>query len=134
MRLRLFTVHSMAPLTERQQKAAALTRWLQRLGAFVTNPMPLAANQKLRFQVLHTDRNAVLARLSEQGWSPIACEVGQRFHRDQLLPCQTFELDLPVDPPPVQDRNIYGEIAQRKQSDLERQSVLRYLGMEQPKK
>src|SRR5215510_2207064 len=60
MRLRLFTVHEMAPLTARQQKAAALTRWLQDLGAFVTSPLPLAPNQKLRFQVLQTDRNAVL--------------------------------------------------------------------------
>src|SRR5215813_3244883 len=130
MRLRLFQVYEMAPLSERQQKAQRLMRWLHELGAFVVNPMPLDPNRKLRFQVLHTDRAAVLAKLSEQGWSPVSCDVGSRFHNDQLLPCTTFELDLPFDPPPpMQDRNIYGEIAQRKQSDLERQAVLRYLGL-----
>lgn len=130
MRLRLFTVHSMAPLSERQKKAAALMRWLQDdLHAFVVNPMPLAANQRLRFQVLHVDRNAVLANLSEQGWSPVSCDVGSRFHNDQLLPCTTFELDLPFDPPPpVQDRTIHGqvEVAQPKK-DSEASAMLKHI-------
>jgi len=129
MRLRLFRlVHAMAPLTPRQEKAAALTRWLHDIGAFVVNPMPLNPMGRLRFQVLHTDREAVLAKLREQDWEPISCEVGQRFHRDQLLPCQTFELDLPFDAPPVQNR-IHGEVAQPQKTDVELQGMRRYLGL-----
>jgi len=135
MQLRLFTVHEMAPLTPRQEKAAALTRWLQDdLGVFVTSPLPLGPTQRLRFDVLHQDREAVLAKLREQDWSPIACDVGQRFHNGMLLPRQTFELDLPLDPPPVQNRTIYGEVASSKKSDHEIEQVKRYLGLTGPKK
>jgi len=132
MQLRLFTVHQMAPLTERQQKAEGLARWLKNLGAFVTNPMPLAGNQRLRFDVLHTDRNAVLAKLAEQGWAPIQGTIHQRFHRDELVPCTTFELDLPMDPPPVQNL-IHGEIATPAKTDVELQGMRRYLGLEAKK-
>jgi hypothetical protein len=65
----------------------------------------------LRFDVLHCDREAVLTKIREQDWSPIYCSDGQRFHRDTLLPCQTFELDLPREKPPVHDRRIHGELA-----------------------
>src|SRR5262245_10519044 len=72
MRLRLFTVHQMT-LTERQQTAERLMRWLQGKGmnAFVTNPMPLDPGQPgLRFQVLNEDRDLVLSKLREQDWAP----------------------------------------------------------------
>ena len=48
----LAAVDNMAPLTERQQQAEALTQELQRLGVFVVSPLPLADDARLRFQVL----------------------------------------------------------------------------------
>ena len=68
MQLRLFKVYEMV-LSERQQKAQSLARWLADIGAFVTSPLPLDPMRRLRFQVLHSDRDAVLAKIREQDWS-----------------------------------------------------------------
>src|SRR5215467_11600519 len=104
MRLRLFTVHQMA-LSERQQTAERLMRWLQGMGAFVTNPMPLDPGQSsLRFDVLNDDRERILAELRKQDWAPITGVVNMRFYRDTLVPCTSFEIALPSDQPVVQDR------------------------------
>jgi hypothetical protein len=66
MRLRLFTVHTMAPLTERQQKAQALMHEIHRLGGYVICPMPLGLGERLRFQVLvGPECDAVLEKLRE---------------------------------------------------------------------
>jgi len=132
MRLRLLRVFEMV-LSERQQKAQGLTRWLQSINAHVTNSMPLNPNEQLRFWVTNEDREDVLTKLRQQDWSPRFVSVDMRFHRDVLIPATLYELDLPAEPPPVQDRTIRGELAQPKKTDPERQAVLRYLGME-PKK
>src|SRR5262245_17679663 len=100
MRLRLFTVHEMA-LTERQQTAEALMHWLHKLGAFVTNPMPLDPGQLgLRFQVLNEDCDAVLAKLREQDWAPIFLSINLRVCTDGVLrPCTTYQLDVAREQP-----------------------------------
>ena len=121
----------MAPLSERQEKAAGLARWLASLGAFVINPMPLDPGQKsLRFDVLHDDRERVLAELRKEDWSPTVGVVHMRFHRDELVPCTTYELDLPPDPPVIQDRRIYGELADEDKAAKKaaRNAFLRELG------
>src|SRR5262249_7748165 len=128
MQLRLFTVHEMA-LTERQQKAQGLTRWLQGLNAYVTNPMPLRPDDRLRFWVTNEDREAVLAKLREHDWSPVFVSVNLHFHRNTLVPGTTYELDLPPDRPVVQDRQIYGEVARPQKSDVEMEGMRRYLGL-----
>ena len=124
-------VFEMAPLSERQEKAAGLARWLASLGAFVINPMPLDPGQKsLRFDVLHDDRERVLAELRKEDWSPTVGVVHMRFHRDELVPCTTYELDLPPDPPVIQDRRIYGELADEDKAAKKaaRNAFLRELG------
>src|SRR5262249_34292224 len=128
VQLRLFKVYEMV-LSERQQKAQGLTRWLQSINAHVTNPMPLNPHEQLRFWVTNEDRAAVLAKVREQDWSPRHVSVDMRFDRDTLVPATTYEIDLPLDPPPVQDRRIYGEIAAPKKSDHEIEQVKRYLGL-----
>src|SRR5262245_16878874 len=108
MRLRLFTVHEMT-LTPRQATAEKLKHWLQAMGAFVTNPMPLDPQKSLRFDVLNNDRERVLAELHKQDWAPTTGVVHMRFYRDQLVPCTSFEITLPADQPVTQDRRIYGD-------------------------
>jgi hypothetical protein len=112
MQLRLFTVHEMA-LSERQQTAERLMHWLQGMGAFVTNPMPLDPGQPgLRFQVLNEDRDLVLSQLREQDWVPSFVSVNLRVCPDGVLrPCTTYQLDLAREQPVVQDRTIRGELA-----------------------
>jgi len=133
MRLRLFTVFEMV-LSERQQKAQGLTRWLQSLGAHVTNSMPLSPSEQVRFWVTNEDRDAVLTKLREQDWSPRHMSLDMRFHRDSLVPATTYVIELPFDPPPVQDRKIYGEIAKPEKTSVELEGMRRYLFGSGPKK
>src|SRR5262245_5564025 len=110
MQLRLFAVHSMS-LSPRQQTAEKLKHWLQKMGALVTNPMPLnPGQQSLRFDVLHPDREHILTELRKQGWEPRIGIVQMRFHQDTLVPCTQFEIALPSDQPVTQDRRIYGDV------------------------
>src|SRR5262245_29785568 len=109
MQLRLFAVHSMSS-SPRQQTAEKLMRWLQNMGAFVTNPMPLDPGQQLRFDVLNPDREHILEELRKQDWAPITGVVHMRIYRDQLVPCTSFEIALPLDQPIVQDRTIRGDV------------------------
>src|SRR5262245_22706226 len=129
MQLRLFTVHEMT-LTPRQATAERLMRWLQGLGAFVTNPMPLDPGQRsLRFDVLNNDRERILTELRKQDWAPTTGVVHMRFHRDTLVPCTSFEIALPLDPPVVQDRTIRGEIATKEKPSAELEGMKKYLGL-----
>src|SRR5262245_27870254 len=129
MQLRLFAVHQMA-LSERQQTAERLMRWLQGMGAFVANPMPLDPGQSLRFDVLNEDREHVLTELRKQDWAPTTGVVHMRFHGNALVPCTTFEIALPSDQPAVQDRTIRGEIASKKERHHEAEAFLKeYYGL-----
>src|SRR5262249_40766938 len=94
-----------------------------------TNSMPLNPNEQLRFWVTNEDRETVLAKLREQDWSPRHMSVDMRFDRDMLVPATTYEIELPFEPPPVQDRRIYGELAAPKKSDIELQGIRRYLNL-----
>src|SRR5262245_56427509 len=112
--------NNMAPLTERQQTAEALCRELQRLGAFVVNPMPLRSDDKLRFQVLTPAVESVLAKLSEWNWSPVLQSHGLRFTPQGAKPCITYEIRIPADRPVVvDDRTIKGDIATDKAMNAE---------------
>jgi len=122
MQLRLFAVHEMA-LSERQQTAERLARWLQSMGAFVTNPMPLSPGQQLRFDVLNPDREHILEELRKQNWEPITGVVAMRFYRDTLVPCTQFEIALPADQPPVQNRTIYGDVVDLTKKAAEKASL-----------
>jgi hypothetical protein len=92
----------MAELSQRQKTAAAIAAELHRLGVPVTNPMPLADGSRLRFQLLDSNRDAIISKLAGWGWLPIPCGAGLRFDIDYVAkPVTTYELDLPADRPPI---------------------------------
>src|SRR5262245_61885747 len=102
-------------LTERQKTAAAIAGELHRLGAWVVSPMPLADNQALPWQVLDSDREAVLEKVSSWGWSAALKNTVPRFTPRGPLPSSVYEIDLPRPRQAVVDtRTIRGEIAERK--------------------
>lgn len=133
MQLRLLRVFEMTPLSERQQKAEALTREIHQLGGWVVNPMPLAIGEKLRFQFLAGERcEAALDRLRDLGFEPQFRNAGLRFCISGIAePCNTYEIQIEGDRIPIHDdRTIRGEIAQPKKTDVELQGMRKYLGLE----
>jgi hypothetical protein len=120
----------MALLTERQQTAAALAREIQRMGAFVVNPMPLPDDQKLRLQVLDANRQQVLEQLSQWNWSPTFYGTLPRICSDGWKLASLYEIDLPRERQPVLDdrQTIYGEIARPEKTDVELEGIRKYLG------
>jgi hypothetical protein len=84
----------MALLTERQQKAADLAREIHRMGAWVTNVMPLDDNARgLRFQVLDADRSRIIQTLTDWEWSPIFAGTLPRVCPDGFKLASIFEID-----------------------------------------
>jgi hypothetical protein len=119
----------MALLTERQQKAADLAREIHRMGAWVTNPMPLDDNARLRFQVLDSDRSRVIQTLTDWEWSPAFCGNLPRICSDGWKLASVFEIDLPRERQPVaDDRTIRGELATKEKSSVEVEAIMKYLG------
>jgi hypothetical protein len=100
-------------LSERQKTAESLAREINRMGAWVINPMPLDANAKLRFQVLDDNREKVLEKLAGWDWSPSLCGTFPRICLDGMKPANVYEIDLPPERQPVADDRIPGEIAKR---------------------
>jgi hypothetical protein len=107
----------MALLSERQQKAAALARELQKLdGVWVTNPMPLDDNARgLRVQILDSERQKSLTLLEDWGWTPTWCSNLPRVCTDGWKLASVYEIDLPRERQPVADGKIQGEIANREE-------------------
>jgi hypothetical protein len=120
----------MALLTERQRTADALMHELHRLGAWVTNPLPLRDDERLRFQILDTDRPQILEKLSQWGWGPTLVGNAPRITSQGMQAATLYELDLPRDRQLVaDDRMIQREPAiKTEKSSLEVEQVLRYLG------
>jgi hypothetical protein len=116
-------------LTERQQQAAALGREIEKMGAFIVNPMPLDDSARLRFQVLDKDRDAVIEKLSAWDWSPALCDNLPRVCREGFLPAWTYSIDLPRPLPKVDDRKIYGEVFRGKTRE-DPTGILKYLGLD----
>jgi hypothetical protein len=125
-------VNNVAPLTERQQQAAAIMAELQKIGGHVINPMPLAEDARLVFQVLDYQRDALLEKVSQWGWNPVLKNHGLRFDVVDYVArrCTTYEIDLPRDKQSiVDDRTIpRGELAERREkTPAEVEALRRYL-------
>jgi len=56
-------------LSERQQTARALAREIEAAGAWVTSALPLDDQQRLRLQILDSDRNRVAQQIRDLGSS-----------------------------------------------------------------
>jgi len=113
-------------MTERQQQAAALAREIQKMGAWVTTPLPLDDSKRLRFQVLDSDRDKVLEKLSSWNWSPILVSALPRICTDGWKLASVYEIDLPRERAPVyDDRIIRGEIVSRDKPSAETVAMLK---------
>jgi len=83
-------------LSERQQVAKRLTDELGKFdGVWVTSPLPLDDNQKLRLQIKDIDRNEVLQVLRDWGWDPVCVSVLPRVCTTGLMAACLYEIDLP---------------------------------------
>src|SRR5262245_54469938 len=117
-------------LTERQQTANALAKAINGMeGAWVTSPLPLDGQAKLRFQVLDGDRNRVLQQLRDWNWEPAFVSILPRVTFNGMAAASVYEVNLPAERIPVQDDRIYGEIVRPPKTDLEMEGMRKYLGL-----
>jgi hypothetical protein len=134
------TVFPMAPLSERQRKAQALTTELQKinggLSAWVVNPMPLSDEARgLRCQILNwpsSNYQEVLQTLREWGYQPAVVGSGLRFCTDGTARgCDNVEIPIPHERQPVaDDRTIpRSEIEEKRSTPTEVELVKRHLGI-----
>jgi hypothetical protein len=123
----------MTMLSERQQKAARLARELDGVqGCWVTSPLPLRDDARLRFQILDGERNRVLQMLEDAGYEAKFVSVLPRVTFAGMAAACLYEVAFPTPQQniPQEPRSIprRDEIATSK-SSYERESILRYLGM-----
>jgi hypothetical protein len=116
-------------LSERQLTAQALGREIEKMGAWVTSPLPLDDTCKLRFQVLDRNRDAVVAKLAEWEWAPRLLSSYPRVCSEGFLPSSLYEIDIPGPPPVVDDRKIYDEVFRGKSKE-DPTGILKYLGLD----
>jgi hypothetical protein len=116
-------------LTERQRTAESLAREIGQLGAWCISAMPLDDCNKLRFQVMDTDRDAIITKLASWGWLPVPCGPLPRVTSKGMQGATIYEIDPPRDRTPVvDDRIIHGEIAEQKKTSIELEGIRKYLG------
>jgi hypothetical protein len=117
-------------LTERQRTAESLAREIGQMGAWCISAMPLDDNAKLRFQIMDTDRDAIITKLASWGWLPAPCGPLPRVTSKGMLGATIYEIDLPRERPSVADDRtiIKGEIAEQKKTSIELEGMRRYLG------
>ena len=89
---------------ERQKTAERLARELGQLGATVTNVLPLAAGQNLRFWVSDYEKREVLTALADAGYVPIFIGMSPQMciKTYSMGLVNNFELALPADQPMLQ--------------------------------
>ena len=114
-------------LSERQLTAQSLASEINSLGAWCVSPMPLDDNARLRFQVLDSDRDKVLEKLSSWNWSPILVSTLPRVCNNGWHLASVYEIDLPRARQFVYDGRIHRDIAdkEKKQAEVD---ILKYLG------
>jgi len=118
-------------LNNRQQLAAAMARELgQMKTAWVVSPLPLDDSKKLRVVIADITRNEIVQKIRDWGYEPICIGVAPRFDVAGMVAATAYEVDPPRERQPiVDDRKIYGEVAERKKSPSEAEAVLRHLGL-----
>ena len=96
-------------LSERQQLAKSLAAEIDKMdGAWVTSPLPLDADAKLRLQIKDIDRNRIIQLLKDWGYEPVCVSVLPRICSTGLIGACLYEIDLPRErqPIPQDDRAI----------------------------
>jgi hypothetical protein len=83
-------------LSERQQLAKSLAAEIDKMdGAWVTSPLPLDADAKLRLQIKDIDRNRIIQLLKDWGYEPVCVSVLPRICSTGLIGACLYEIDLP---------------------------------------
>ena len=115
----------MTVLTNRQQLARTLANELGKMdNVWVTSPLPLDDNQKLRMQIADTVRNEVIQLLRDWGWQPVFVSVLPRICTTGWMAACLYEIDLPRERQPVpDDRTIHGEVVDRQKEAAQKAAV-----------
>src|SRR5215471_2005008 len=113
-------------LSDRQQLARRLADELGKMDdVWVTSPLPLDDNQKLRLQIKDIARNEVLQLLRDWGWDPVCISVLPRVCSTGLIAACLWEIDLPQPRQEiVDDRAIPKDDIGRRGRDAEIQAML----------
>jgi hypothetical protein len=110
-------------LTSRQTKVSEIVKALQELGAMVTSPLPLPADQSsLYFTVTEQPEQKCLDMLQGAGWSPKLIKLHPHFDIKSysVVAASLYELPIPVDRQPVaSDKVVGGEIGKTERSKEE---------------
>src|SRR5262245_12048567 len=121
-------------LTERQQLARNLANELGKFdGVWVTSPLPLDNNARLRFQLLDMERNHVVQTLKDWGWNPVCLSVLPRVHTTGLIAACLWEVDIPKPRQEIpQETRIIprDEIAKKEPLNAEYRAMRKALGLE----
>jgi hypothetical protein len=123
----------MGLLSERQQRARAIADELQAQGATITSALPLEDGQPLRFWVDDYKKKRALQALADAGYAPIFLgmtpQVDTASYKMSLV--NSFLVELPAERQVVHDsQTIRGEIAKPEKTDVEREGMRRYLGLD----
>ena len=113
-------------LSDRQQLAKRLADELDKLdGVWVTSPLPLDDNHKLRLQIKDIDRNEVVQLLKDWGYEPVCISVLPRVCTTGLIAACLYEIDLPQPRQDiVDDRAIPKDDIGRRARDSETKAML----------
>ena len=88
----------------REAMVASIVEELRRLGAWVTDAAPLQS-ERLRFEILDDQVEAVLEKLSTWEWSCRPCGTGTRIvpsgNAALMQPTSVYELELPREKAPA---------------------------------
>jgi hypothetical protein len=107
-------------LSERQQLAKRLADELDAMDSvWVTSPLPLDDNAKLRLQVKDVARNEVTQLLKDWGYEPVFVSILPRVCVTGLIAASLWEIDLPKPRQNILDDRHGGEIATKKKPDHE---------------
>jgi hypothetical protein len=132
MNLRLFQVieTQMAPLSARQEKAAALAREIARLAGFVLDALPLRNDQReMRVQILDKDPH-IRETLESWGWALAYGGPHPRVSYFGMEPATVYHLEIPLERQPIADNRIRGELADPdKKTSAEMEGMRKYLGL-----
>jgi hypothetical protein len=81
-------------------------------GVWITSPLPLNDDAKLRFQVLDNRKNEALQTLTDWGWEPRFVQILPRIDAAsfKVIPAAIYEIDLPKERQSVPDGKIFGEV------------------------
>ena len=114
----------MTVLTNRQQLARNLANELGRMNnVWVTSPLPLDEQQKLRLQIVDTVRNEVIQILKDWGWEPQFVSILPRVCHTGLQAACLYEIDLPRERQPIVDDRIQGEIVDPAKKAAQKASI-----------